>query len=90
VEKIDLQTDLNKFPSNEDIEGAYNEKKVPDTINHEELQNLRDKKIKELFKNYFQGQNPTKLEDKNIELWRTSSTGLPNTGKDQRTAYENG
>ncbi|MCE8163391.1 MAG: hypothetical protein I3274_04195 [Candidatus Moeniiplasma glomeromycotorum] len=90
VKEIDLQTDLNKFPTNEIIEGVYNEKKVPDTINHEELQNLRDNRIKTLFKEYFQGQNPTKLSDQEIELWRITETGLPNTGKDQRIAYENG
>lgn len=90
VTDIDLQTDLNKFPNNEKIEGAYNEKKVPDTINHEEVQKLRDNRITSLFKQYFQGQNATKLTDQEIELWRVSQTGLPNTGKDQRTAYDNG
>ncbi|MCE8167880.1 MAG: hypothetical protein I3275_04635 [Candidatus Moeniiplasma glomeromycotorum] len=90
VKEIDLQTDLNKFPTNEIIEGVYNEKKVPDTINHEELQNLRDNRIKTLFKEYFQGQNPTKLSDQEIEKWRLVGNGLPNTGKDQRIAYENG
>ncbi|CAG8548570.1 1178_t:CDS:2 [Paraglomus brasilianum] len=48
VKDIDLQTDLNKFPTNETIEGAYNEKKVPDTINHEEVQKLRDNRINEI------------------------------------------
>ncbi|MCE8168497.1 MAG: hypothetical protein I3275_07865, partial [Candidatus Moeniiplasma glomeromycotorum] len=50
----------------------------------------RDNRIKTLFKEYFQGQNPTKLSDQEIELWRITETGLPNTGKDQRIAYENG
>jgi len=68
VKEIDLQTDLNKFPTNETIEGAYNEKKVPDTINHEEVQKLRDNRIKSLFKQYFQGEKPTNLDDKAIEL----------------------
>jgi hypothetical protein len=91
VKEIDLQTDLNKFPTNETIEGAYNEKKVPNTINHEEVQNLRDKRIVELFKQYFQEKKPTtNLKDNEIELWRTAPTGLPNTGKDQRQAFDNG
>jgi hypothetical protein len=68
VQRIDLEANLDNFPSNEEIEGAYNEKKVPDTINHEELQNLRNNKIKALFKQYFQGQNPTNLTDQQIEL----------------------
>jgi len=68
VKEIDLQTDLNKFPTNETIEGAYNEKKVPDTINHEEVQKLRDNRIKSLFKQYFQGNSPTSLKDNEIEL----------------------
>lgn len=90
VQRIDLETDLNHFPTDDEISGAFNEKKVPDTINHEELQNLRDNKIKSLFKQYFQGSSPTNLKDEQIELWRTSLTGLPNTGKDQRRAYDNG
>src|SRR5204862_2363525 len=41
-------------------------------------------------KSYFQGQNPTKLSDSEIEKWRVDENGLPNTGSDQRIAYENG
>jgi hypothetical protein len=43
-----------------------------------------------LFKEYFQSQDPTQLKDDEIELWRNSPTGLLNTGKDQRIAYNNG
>src|SRR5207245_183289 len=68
VQRIDLEADLNHFPTNDEISGAFNEKKVPDTINHEELQNLRNNRIKALFKQYFQGQNPTNLKDNESEL----------------------
>ncbi|CAI2162582.1 17842_t:CDS:2 [Funneliformis geosporum] len=90
IQKIDLETDLNNFPTDEEIKGTYNEKQVPDTINYEELRNLRNSKIKSLFKQYFQGNSPSSLKDNEIELWRTSPTGLPNTGKDQRLAFDNG
>ncbi|RHZ37200.1 hypothetical protein [endosymbiont GvMRE of Glomus versiforme] len=91
VERIDLETNLDNFPTDDDIKNAYNQKQVPDTINYEELRGLRDKKIVELFKQYFQEKQPaTNLSDQEIELWRTAPTGLPNTGKDQRIAYDNG
>nr|CAG8498128.1 11302_t:CDS:10 [Entrophospora candida] len=81
VKRIDLETVLDNFPKDEEIgKEIYDEKTVPDTINYEELRGLRDKKIKELFKQYFQGQNPTKLDDKAIEF--------PAEIKEAKTTYQ--
>ncbi|KLL04619.1 MAG: hypothetical protein MRERV_16c027 [Mycoplasmataceae bacterium RV_VA103A] len=90
VKRIETEINLDKFPSEEEIKSAYLEKRVPDTRSWTEIGKIRDNRIKSLFKQYFQGQNPTKLTDSEIELWRVGHTGLPNTGKDQRIAYDNG
>ena len=90
VKRVETETNLDKFPSDSEIRDAYNEKKVPDTRSWTEVGKIRDNRIKSLFKQYFQGQNPTSLSDSEIEKWRVDHTGLPNTGSDQRIAYENG
>lgn len=90
VKRIETETNLDKFPTDDEISNAYQEKKVPDTKSWAEVIKIRDNKIKSLFKQYFQGSTPTNLKDDEIELWRTAPTGLANTGTDQRKAFDNG
>jgi len=90
IKEVKAQTDLTKFPIDNVVNGAYQEEAVPDTLSHSETKKYRDGAIVNLFKQYFEGTQPSKLNDKQIDLWRTSSTGLKMNGTDQRIAFDNG
>jgi hypothetical protein len=90
IRQIRTQTDLTKFPTDGDIQNAFNQDLTTDSLKYEKISKLRDKTRTELFKKYFEGDKPSGLKDEQIEAWRTNETGLKMDGATQRQAFNNG
>jgi len=53
--------------TDQDIKTKYREDDVPEGLKYKDVIALRDKKLIELFKIAFEGNNPSKLSDKDID-----------------------
>ncbi|MCE8162929.1 MAG: DEAD/DEAH box helicase family protein [Candidatus Moeniiplasma glomeromycotorum] len=90
ITNLNGETDLAHLIKEGDISAAYLENQVPGTLNYQKVKEIRESKVKELFRKNFEVPTSTGLNPEQIELWRSSNTGLSKNGTEERKVFDNG